>query len=356
MPSLFSSLTQRSVTFRNRIGVSPMCQYSSIDGMPTDWHLVHLGSRAVGGAGVIISEACGVEPVGRISPQDAGLWNGQQAEAWARINAFISGQGAVPGIQLAHAGRKASTQRPWEGNSGIKPENGGWQTVGPSAINFKDDYIQPVAMTLEQIGQVRDKFVASAKLAIESGFKVLEIHAAHGYLLHNFYSPLSNTRTDAYGGSFDNRVRLLIEIATAIRASIPDATPLWTRLSCTDWTEGGWTIEDSIELSRRLKDVGVDLIDCSSGGNVPKAKIPVSPGYQVPFAARIRREANIPTAAVGMITTAQQANQIVENDDADVVLLARQSLRDAYFPLHAAGELKATDLLKPPVQYERAFG
>lgn len=355
MSKLLSPLTQRSVTFRNRIGVSPMCQYSCTDGVPTDWHLVHLGSRAVGGAGVIISEACGVEAIGRISPQDAGIWNDQQAEAWSRITAFISGQGAVPGIQLAHAGRKASTQRPWEGHSGIKIENGGWQTVGPSAINFKDDYIEPVALTLEQIGQLREKFVASAKRAVGAGFKVLEIHAAHGYLLHNFYSPLSNTRTDAYGGSFDNRVRLLIEIATAIRANIPDGTSLWTRLSCSDWVDGGWTIEESIELSRRLKDVGVDLIDCSSGGNVPKAKIPVGPGYQVPFAARIRREADIATAAVGMITTASQANQIVEGGDADVVLLARQSLRDAYFPLHAAKELGDLEGAQPPVQYERAF-
>ena len=355
MAVLFSPLVQRSVTFRNRVGISPMCQYSCVDGVPTDWHLVHLGSRAIGGAALVITEACAVEPTGRISPSDAGLWNDTQAEAWGRITRFISENGAVPGIQIAHAGRKASTKVPWEGHSGIKPEQGGWTPVGPSAINFRNDYIQPTAMTLEQIGQLRDRFVASARLAVRAGFRLIEIHAAHGYLLHNFYSPLSNTRTDAYGGSFENRVRLLIEIATAVRAAVPDELPVWTRLSCTDWVDGGWTIDESIELSRRLKAVGVDAIDCSTGGNVPKATIPVGLGYQVPFAARIRREADIATAAVGMITEAQQANDIVERGDADIVLIARQSLREAYFPLHAAGELGARDSLKPPVQYERAF-
>ncbi|MDB5324646.1 MAG: NADH:flavin oxidoreductase [Phycisphaerales bacterium] len=355
MAKLLSPFTQRSVTYRNRIGISPMCQYSCTDGVPTDWHLVHLGSRAVGGAGLVIAEASGVEAIGRISPGDAGIYSDAQAEAWSRITAFISGQGAVPGIQLAHAGRKASTQVPWEGHSGIPETQGGWRPIGPSAINFKDDYIEPLAMTLEQIGQMREKFVASAKLALAAGFKMLEIHAAHGYLLHNFYSPLSNQRTDAYGGSFDNRIRLLVEIATAIRSAIPDGVPLWTRVSCTDWVDDGWTIEESIELSRRLKALGVDCIDCSSGGNVPKAKIPSTPGYQVPFAARIRREANIATAAVGLITGIEQANQVVESGDAEFVLLARQSLRDPYFPLHAAAQLGVKEAIKPPIQYERAF-
>ncbi|HEX8322634.1 MAG TPA: NADH:flavin oxidoreductase/NADH oxidase [Tepidisphaeraceae bacterium] len=355
MPKLFSPLTQRSVTFRNRIGISPMCQYSCVDGMPTDWHLVHLGSRAVGGAGLVIAEASGVEPIGRITPADAGIWNDAQAEAWARITRFIGEQGSVPGIQLAHAGRKASTRKPWEGHDGIPIDQGGWQTIGPSPINFTDSYIKPTAMTLERIGQVREKFVASAKLALHAGFKVLEIHAAHGYLLHSFYSPLSNQRTDAYGGSFDNRIRLLVEIATAVRAVMPDDLPLWTRLSCSDWVEGGWTIEESVELSKRLKSVGVDCIDASSGGNIPKAPIPNAPGYQVPFAARIRRSANVATAAVGLIVDAQHAAKIIDDGDADMVLLGRQSLREPYFPLHAVAELGAKEALKPPVQYERAF-
>ena len=332
-----------------------MCQYSCVDGVPTDWHLVHLGSRAVGGAGLIIAEASGVSAVGRISPADAGLWNETQADAWSRITRFITHHGAVAGVQIAHAGRKASTQVPWEGNSGVSPEHGGWQTIGPSAINFKDGYIQPIAMTLDQIGEVRQQFVNSAKLAVQAGFGLVEIHAAHGYLLHNFYSPLSNQRTDAYGGSFDNRIRLLIEVAQGVRAAVPDGMPVWTRISSTDWVDGGWTIEESVELACRLKGVGIDLIDCSSGGNVPRAPIPSTPGYQVPFAARVRRGANIATAAVGLISEAKHAEQILDNEDADMILIARQSLRDAYFPLHAAAELDDKDALKPPMQYERAF-
>ena len=355
MSQLFSPITQRSVTFRNRIGISPMCQYSCVDGVPTDWHLVHLGSRAVGGAGLVIAEASGVEPIGRISPGDAGIWNATQAEAWARITAFISAHGAVPAIQLAHAGRKASTAVPWQGESGVPISQGGWTPIGPSALNFKDGYIEPAAMTLEQIGRTRDQFVASAKLAVDAGFEMIEVHAAHGYLLHNFYSPLSNRRTDAYGGSFDNRVRLTVEIATAVRDAVPERLPVWTRLSCTDWVEGGWTIDDSIELARRLKAAGIDCVDCSSGGNVPKAKIPVGPGYQVPLAARVRREAGVATAAVGMITTAEQAERILAAGDADFILQARESLRDPYFALHAARTLGEPDECKPPVQYERAF-
>jgi len=355
MPELFDRLTQRSVTFRNRIGISPMCEYSADDGLPNDWHFVHLGSRAVGGAGLVITEATAVEPEGRISPGDTGIWNDAQTDAWARIVGFMEQHGAVPGIQLAHAGRKASVSRPWEGDVGISPEQGGWQTVAPSAKPFSEKLTMPRALSHEEIGGLTAKFVEATRRSLAAGFKVIELHAAHGYLFHEFLSPMSNERQDTYGGSFDNRVRFLLETAISVRAVLPERLPLWVRISCTDWVDGGWTIEESVELARRLKLEGVDCIDCSSGGNVPHVRIPVGPGYQVPFSARIKREANIQTAAVGMITQSEQANHIIKSGDADMTLIARQALVDPYWPLHAAKELGKTDALKPPVQYARAL-
>jgi 2,4-dienoyl-CoA reductase-like NADH-dependent reductase (Old Yellow Enzyme family) len=356
MPHLFDPLTLRSVTFRNRIGVSPMCQYSSIDGYPNDWHLVHLGSRAVGGAGVLIVEATAVEPRGRITPWDAGLWDDAQIEPWARVARFVESQGAVAGMQVAHAGRKASTNRPWDGGKGLlTPEQGGWQVIGPSDLPFSETYPKPRPMTRADMDDVRDAFVATTRRAIAAGFKVIELHAAHGYLLHSFLSPLSNRRTDEYGGSFENRVRFPMEVTRGVRRAIPDELPMFVRLSCSDWIEGGWTLEDSVALARLLRAEGIDLIDCSSGGNIPHAKIEVGPGYQVPFAEAIRRDAGIPTAAVGMVHNAQQADAIVREGRADLVLLARKLLRDPYFPLHAAKELGMTDRLPPPPQYARAF-
>lgn len=355
MPDLFEPITQRSITFRNRIGVSPMCEYSATDGVPNDWHLVHLGSRAVGGAGLVICEATAVDPVGRISPADTGIWNDEQASAWARINAFISAQGAVPGIQLAHAGRKASTGEPWSGRGSVTPGQGGWQPVGASAIPFSEGYATPSELSIRQIADVVVAFDHAARRAVAAGFKLIEIHAAHGYLLHSFYSPLSNHRTDAFGGSFENRTRLVVEIARAVRRAIGDDLPLWVRLSTTDWTEGGWTVDDSVALSRLLKDAGVDTIDCSSGGNVPRAKIPVGPGYQVPAASRVRKEAGIATAAVGLITDPKQADDILREGHADFVLIARQSLRDPYWPAHAARTLQQSNRVPPPKQYARAW-
>ena len=358
MSSIFDGYTSRGVTLRNRIGVSPMCEYSCEDGMPTDWHLVHLGSRAVGGAGLVLTEAAAVEPRGRITPQDAGLWSDAHAEAWAPITRFIASQGAAVGIQLAHAGRKASTTRPWEsrpGHAGLADADGGWEPVGPSALAFDAGYRTPKEMMAGEIAQAVRAFADSARRADAAGFDVAELHGAHGYLMHEFLSPLSNTRTDEYGGGFENRIRFTLETARAVRAAWPERKPLWVRLSCTDWTEGGWTPAESVELSRRLKAEGVDLIDCSTGGNVPHASIPVGAGYQVPFAETIRREAAVATAAVGMITAPAQADEIVRNGRADVVLLARASLRDPYWPLHAARELGQADKLKPPVQYARGF-
>jgi 2,4-dienoyl-CoA reductase-like NADH-dependent reductase (Old Yellow Enzyme family) len=355
MPHLFDPLTLRSVTLRNRMGVSPMCQYSSTDGYPNDWHLVHLGSRAAGGAGLVIAEATGVEPRGRITPWDAGLWDDAQVEPWARIARFIESQGAVAGMQIAHAGRKASTHRPWEGGKGLSVEQGGWQVIGPSDLPFSETYPTPRAMTRADMDAVRDAFAATARRAVAAGFRVIELHAAHGYLLHSFYSPLSNQRTDEYGGSFANRVRFPLEVTRAVRAAVPDDLPMFVRLSCSDWVDDGWTIDDSVELARLLRAEGVDLIDCSSGGNVPHAKIAVGPGYQVPFAETTKRDAEIRTAAVGMIHEAKQADAIVRENRADLVLLARQFLRDPHFPLHAARELSVTDRLAPPIQYGRAF-
>lgn len=355
MSDLFSPLTQRSITFRNRIGISPMCQYSSTDGLPNDWHQTHLVSRAVGGAGLVITEAAAVEPIGRISPADAGIWNDQQAEVWSRITHQIAAHGAVPGIQLAHAGRKASTDVPWNGRDYVPPERGGWQPVGASAIKFDEHFATPTEMTVEQIHGVRDRFVEAARRAVDAGFKLIEVHAAHGYLLHSFYSPLANHRTDAYGGSFDSRIRFALETAEAVRSAVPESLPVWVRISTTDWIEGGWSVDDSVELARRLKQIGIDTIDCSSGGAAPGAKIPVGPGYQVPAASRLRNEAGIATAAVGMITEAKQAETIVSEAKADMILIARQSLRDPYWPLHAARELGVRETCQPPVQYARGF-
>ncbi len=332
-----------------------MCQYSATDGLPNDWHLVHLGSRATGGAGLVITEATAVEAIGRISPADTGIWNDGQTKAWSRIARFIDSHGAVPGIQLAHAGRKASTQVPWKGRDLVPPEQGGWQPAGASPIAFADNYATPLELTVDQIHAIHDRFVDSARRAVEAGFRVIEIHAAHGYLLHSFYSPLSNCRTDAYGGSFENRIRFTLEVANAVREAVPDALPVWTRISAADWVDDGWTIDDSVALAARLKDVGIDCIDTSTGGNALRAKIPVEPGYQVRFADQIRREAGIATAAVGLITGAKQAQAVIENGQADMVLIARQSLRDPNWPLHAARELGQADRAKPPVQYERAF-
>ncbi len=333
--------------------MSPMCQYSSEDGFANDWHLVHLGSRAVGGAGLIITEATAVSPEGRISPDDLGIWSDEHIAGLARITRFIRQYGSVAGIQLAHAGRKASHRRPWEGGTAISPtEPRGWQTVGPSAIPFSEKSIAPLALTDESIEKVLSDFEKAAQRALMAGFQLIEIHAAHGYLLHEFLSPLSNQRTDTYGGSFDNRIRLLLEVIERVQRVWPAELPLFVRISSTDWTEGGWTIDDSVALASVLKTKGVDVIDCSSGGNVAQAKIPLHPGYQVPFAERIKQETGIRTAAVGLITSAEQAEAILANGQADLVLLARELLRDPYFPLHAAHALG--DDITWPVQYERA--
>jgi 2,4-dienoyl-CoA reductase-like NADH-dependent reductase (Old Yellow Enzyme family) len=350
---LFDSYPLGDVVLRNRIAVSPMCEYSAIDGLPNDWHLVHLGSRAVGGAGLVFTEATAVSPEGRISPADTGLWNDAQQAAWSRIAAFIASQGAVPGIQLAHAGRKGSTQAPWRGGKALPPGQDDWTPVAPSALAFSDDYPMPQALDAVGIAKIVADFAAAAGRARAAGFRVVEVHAAHGYLLHEFLSPLSNLREDAYGGCLENRARLLREVVAAVRGAWPAPAPLVVRVSATDWVEGGWDIDECVRLCRWLHDDGVDLIDCSSGGNVPNATIPVAPGYQVPFAARIRREAGIATGAVGLITEARQAEGILERGDADLVFLARELLRDPYFPRRAAAELGVR--IEPPVQYGRAW-
>lgn len=356
MPHLFDPLTIQSITLRNRIGISPMCMYSSNEGVANDWHLVHLGARAAGGAGLVIAEATAVSPEGRITPGDAGLWNEKQMEPLARITRFVKQHGAVAGIQLAHAGRKASAARPWEGGAHLSDADGGWPTLAPSALPFGGDLGKvPQAMTPADIQRVQSDFVAAAKRALAVGYEWLELHSAHGYLAHEFLSPISNQRTDQYGGSFDNRIRFLLETTRAVRAVWPGQLPLTVRVSATDWVEGGWTVDETVELARRLKAEGVDLIDCSSGGSVPHAKIPNTPGYQVSFAERVRREAGIATAAVGLITEPKQADEIIRNGQADLVLLARASLRDPHWPLHAAKALGHSDRLKPPVQYGRAI-
>ncbi len=350
MSRLFSPLTLRSVTIPNRIFVSPMCQYSSEDGMPNSWHAVHLGSRAVGGAGLVCVEASGVTPVGRITPWDAGIWSDAHAMAWKPIADFIRAQGAVPAMQIAHAGRKASCNKPWLGGKPLPGGEGAWTTLGPSAVPF-GHYPAPRAMTLAEIEATIEDFRQGALHALAAGFDVVEVHGAHGYLLHNFVSPLSNIRTDAYGGSFENRVRLALEVSKAVRGVWPADKPVMYRISATDWYEGGWDLPQSIELCRRLKAAGIDMIDVSSGGNIHEQKIVLGPGYQVPFSAAIRREAGLPTCAVGLIGDATQAEQIVFHGEADAVALARAMLRDPYWPRHAAKELGVT--MKWPDQYLR---
>jgi 2,4-dienoyl-CoA reductase (NADPH2) len=351
--NLFQPFPIRGVTLKNRIVVSPMCQYSSRDGLADDWHLVHLGSRAVGGAGLLFVEATAVTAEGRITPGDMGIWSDAHIEPLARIASFVHRVGAVAGIQLAHAGRKASCQTPWEGGGRLRTAaEGGWEVVAPSAIPFRDDEPPPRALDLAGIQEITAGFAAAARRAVQAGFRVIEIHSAHGYLLHSFLSPLSNQRTDSYGGSLENRMRMLLEVARAIRRTIPEEMPLFTRISATDWVEGGWDLEQSIALAKELKKVGVDLVDASSGGLVPKAVIPVGPGFQVPFAEAIRKQAGIPTGAVGMITEPAQAEAIVGSGQADLVFLAREMLREPYWALKA-GRALGEDL-KWPVQYERA--
>jgi 2,4-dienoyl-CoA reductase-like NADH-dependent reductase (Old Yellow Enzyme family) len=353
MAHLFDPLTIRDLQFSNRVFVSPMCEYSSVDGHANDWHLVHLGSRAVGGAGLVLTEATAVLPEGRISPQDLGIWKDEHVDFLKRIVSFIHERGTVAGMQLAHAGRKASTRRPWERDGAVPESEGGWKNVmAPSAIPFTENYPMPQALTRDGIREIVDAFAAGARRACDAGFRVLEIHGAHGYLIHEFLSPLSNQRDDDYGGSFENRTRVLREIVQAVRGAWPKGAPLFVRISATDWVEGGWDLEQSIALAGELKQLGVDLIDCSSGGSVPHAKIPVGAGYQTPFAQRIRNEAGILTGAVGMITSAAQAEQIINNGQADAILMAREFLRDPYWPLHAAEELGQS--VSWPVQYLRA--
>jgi 2,4-dienoyl-CoA reductase-like NADH-dependent reductase (Old Yellow Enzyme family) len=352
MSLLFQPLQIRNIILKNRIVVSPMCQYSSIDGFATDWHLVHLGSRAIGGAGLVITEATAVSPEGRISPDDLGIWKNEHIDFLKRITTFLEAHGAVPGIQLAHAGRKASHQSPWKGHKALTAEEGGWQTVAPSAVPHTIGEPLPKAMTTEDIEKVKNDFIAATKRALEAGFKVFEIHAAHGYLLNEFLSPISNLRRDEYGGSFENRIRLLLEIVADTRKMIGETLPLLVRISATDWVACGWTEDDSVLLSKILKDKGVDLIDCSSGGNSAEQKIPLAPMYQVPFAKKIKKETGILTGAVGLITTTVEAEKILSEKQADLIILARQFLRDPYFPLHAAKELG--DDVAWPVQYDRA--
>jgi 2,4-dienoyl-CoA reductase-like NADH-dependent reductase (Old Yellow Enzyme family) len=358
--SLFSPLVQRSVTFPNRIAVSPMCQYSYVDGFSNEWQFVHLGSRAVGGAGVVFAEATAVSPEGRITPGDLGLWSDPHIAPLARTTEFVKSQGAIPAIQLAHAGRKASMPIPWAAShKALAASEGGWPAVAPTAEPFSEEYSIPRALDRAGMDKVIADFAAAARRAEAAGFLLVEIHGAHGYLLHEFLSPLSNKRTDEYGGSFENRARFPLEIVRAVRANFPAELPVWMRLSVTDWVassdeipDGGLTIEDSIAFARLLKAEGIDLVDCSSGGNDPRQQIPVGPGYQVEFAERIRREAGIATAAVGMITAPEQADQIIRTGQADVVSLAREMLRDPYWPLHAAEVLHKPGVW--PVQYERA--
>jgi 2,4-dienoyl-CoA reductase-like NADH-dependent reductase (Old Yellow Enzyme family) len=353
MAHLFSPLKIKSIEFKNRIVVSPMCEYSSEDGFANDWHLVHLGSRAVGGAGLIITEATAVSPEGRITASDLGIYKDKHIEKLKQITDFIHAHGAIAGTQLAHAGRKASHQAPWDGGKQIKADQpGGWESIGPSAIAFTDSEDAPLELDKAGIEKVKADFKAAAARAIKAGFKVIELHGAHGYLLHEFLSPLSNQRTDEYGGSFENRIRLLLEVIASVQEVWPEDLPLFVRISATDWTEGGWTGDDSAALAKVLKTKGVDLIDCSTGGNVATAKIPVGPGYQVPFSEQVRKEADILTGAVGMITEPLQADSIIRNGHADMIIIAREFLRDPYFPLRAAHELNHE--VKWPVQYERA--
>jgi 2,4-dienoyl-CoA reductase-like NADH-dependent reductase (Old Yellow Enzyme family) len=353
MAHLFDPLTIRDVAFANRVFVSPMCQYSSTDGLPNDWHLVHLGSRAVGGAGLVMTEATAALPEGRISPQDLGIWSDDHVEPLRPIVRFIHEQGSVAGMQLAHAGRKASTRRPWEGDGAVPENESGWKNVvAPSAIPFTENYPMPQALTRDGIREIVAAFAAAARRACDAGFRVIEIHAAHGYLIHEFLSPLSNQRDDDYGGSFQNRTRMLRELVQTVRGAWPKGAPLFVRISATDWIKSGWDLEQSIALARELQQLGVDLIDCSSGGSVPHAKILVGAGYQTPFAQRIRRETGILTGAVGMITSPAQAEHIINTGQADAILMAREFLREPYWPLRAAAELRQS--VSWPVQYLRA--
>ncbi|QGN32900.1 NADH:flavin oxidoreductase/NADH oxidase [Microlunatus sp. Gsoil 973] len=364
MSVLFEPYRLRSLTVKNRVWVAPMCQYSAEPsgpgtGVPNDWHLVHLVSRAVGGAGLVMTEATAVSPVGRISPQDLGIWNDDQVAAFSRITAAVSSHGAVPAIQLAHAGRKASTAQPWRGGGPVGPEQHGWQPVGPSAVPFADGYAGPHELADDEIAGVVEEFRAAARRALNAGFRVAEVHGAHGYLIHQFLSPHSNHRTDRYGGSFENRIRLALEVTDAVRSVWPEELPVVFRVSATDWLaeagnpRPGWTADEAVELARRLRAHGVDLIDTSSGGNVADVRVPAGPGYQVSYARRIREEAGVATGAVGMITEPVQAEKIIVNGEADVVLLARELLRDPYWPLHAARELGVE--VPVPDQYARAF-
>jgi 2,4-dienoyl-CoA reductase-like NADH-dependent reductase (Old Yellow Enzyme family) len=356
MSLLFTPVRLRGLEIRNRVWVSPMCQYSSVEGLPNEWHLVHLGSFARGGAGLVFTEAAAVLPEGRITPSDAGIWNDEQQAAWAPIVDFLHAQGATAGMQLAHAGRKASTRRPWDGRGPVADEDGGWRPVAPSGLPFPALHQDPRELDPAGIAAVVEAFATSARRALAAGFDVLEIHAAHGYLLHEFLSPLSNRRTDEYGGTLGNRARLLLDVVDAVRDAIPEQTPLLVRISGTDWVEGGWTVDDSARLAVLLREHGVDLVDVSSGGNVADAEIPVGPGYQVDLARQVRAEAGIRTGAVGMITTAKQAEEVLTSESADVVLLARALLRDPHWALHAAHELGVANHegVDWPKQYERA--
>ena len=357
MASLFQEFQLKDVVLRNRIAVSPMCEYSSDNGFPNDWHLVHLGSRAVGGAGLVMVEATAVSPEGRISPADSGIYLDDHVEPFARIGRFLKQHGAVPGIQLAHAGRKGSANKPWEGDDHIETGKGGWETIAPSAVPFGGNLLKtPREMTVQDIARVQEAFVSSAQRALAAGFEWLELHFAHGYLAHEFYSLLSNRRTDNYGGSFENRIRFMVETFAAVRKVWPERLPLTARLSVTDWIEGGVTVDESIELVRRLKAEGLDLLDVSHGFNTPDiSKVPWGPGFMIPTASRIRREANVPTAVGWLITEPQQAEEVIRDEHADLVMLAREMLRDPYWPYHAAlqlGDEKAQDIL--PIQYARA--
>lgn len=351
--ALFTPFCLRTVTFPNRVGVSPMCQYSAEDGFANDWHLVHLGARAAGGAGLVIAEATAVSPEGRISPGDLGLWDDAQAAPLARIAAFVAAQGSVPGIQLAHAGRKASTKRPWDGGGRAFPADGGWSpVVAPSEVPFDDGWQEPQALDAAGMDRVVEAFAAAARRAAAAGFRVVEVHAAHGYLLHEFLSPLSNRRTDEHGGPLGNRMRFPLRVIEAVRASWPDDLPLFLRISATDWVDGGFTPDEAVVFAREAGARGVDLVDCSSGGSHPRAQVPVAPGYQVAFAAKVRAEAGVATAAVGLITEARQAEEIVEKGQADLVLLGREMLRTPHWALKASVELGFP--LSGPRPYERA--
>ena len=353
MSHLFAPLKLRDITLSNRIGIPPMCQYSAVDGVVTDWHFVHYGSRAVGGAGILIFEATAVTAEGRISPGDLGLWNDSQIAPLASITRFVQAQGCIAAVQLAHAGRKASVGLGWEAQRTLKQAEGGWTPVAPSPVAFGEEYAEPHQLELNEIRQIISEFVASTRRAFQAGFQALEIHAAHGYLLHQFLSPLSNLRTDVYGGGFENRTRIVREVVSAVRAAWPENLPLLIRLSATDWVEGGWNPDETVKLCRELKLLGVDLVDVSTAGLIPNAKIPAGPGFQTEFAARIRHEADVPTAAVGLITSPAQADQIIRNGQADIVLIGREALRNPYWPMMAAQSLGHE--VSCPKQYLRAM-